>query len=145
MVKLWSSKPSLWVRFPFPLFDPIMVFLKNFFNSLFSIFYQNRNILNVFGVFTGWLFHLLFLTKNNNINNINISRFEVEKNILTGNIFLYLLDVVVVFYNQYKHNDNIGKKVFNFKVKNLNNNNFYHFNNTTINNTQTFLYGLRSV
>ena len=143
MEKLWSSKPSLWVRFPFPLFVLMMVFLKFFFNFFFSIFYQNRNILNVFVLLINWVFYLLIITKNKNTNVINFNRFEFEKNIFVKNVFFYFLDVFVIFFTKY-NGYSTGSKVFTFKIKNLNNNKFYLFNNTLC-NSQIFLYGLRSI
>ena len=122
-----------------------MVFLKNFFNSLFSIFYQNRNILYIFSVFTSWLLYLLVLVKPNNVVNININRFELEKNIFKKNIFLYFLDLIVLFYNECNCACGADKNINSFKIKTLNNNKFYFFNNILANNTQLFLYGLRSV
>ena len=142
MVKLWSSKPSLWVRFPFPLFDLIMVFLKFFFNFFFSIFFQNRNFLNVFVVFINWLICLLSITKNSNILNTNLIKFEIEKNIFNKSIFFYFLDILVVIFMQY-NKYMLGNRVFSFKIQNLNNNKFYLFNST--NNQYILLYGLRSI
>ena len=145
MVKLWSSKPSLWVRFPFPLFVLIMIFLNFFFNPLFSIFYQNRNIINIFIVLTGWFFNLLVITKENNLVISGVSKFELEKNIFNKSIFFYFLDFIFLLYISFKQHGGVDKKMFKFKIKGLNNNNFYLFNNTVVNNTQTVLFGLRSV
>jgi hypothetical protein len=123
-----------------------MVFLKFFFNFFFSIFYQNRNFLNVFVLFMGWFINLLSITNGSNTKNINFIRFELEKDIFTKNIFFYFLDILVIFFTKCGVY-NTGNKVFSFKIKNLKNNKFYFFNNnvSNINNNQVFLYGLRSI
>ena len=143
MVKLWSSKPSLWVRFPFPLFVPIMVFLKFFFNFFSSIFYQNRNILGVFFTIINWFLNIMYLNKNIILTNNNLVKFSVEKSLFLYNLCFYLLDTFYINYNQCNYNK--FSKLFSFKLISLNNNKFYTFNNTVINNYQIFLYGLRSV
>jgi hypothetical protein len=122
-----------------------MIFLNFFFKPLFSIFYQNRNILNIFIVFISWFLNLLVITRNNNLVISGVSKFELEKNIFSKNIFLYFLDFIFLLYSGFKYYGGVDKKKFNFKVKNLNNNNFYLFNNTIVNNTQTVLFGLRSI
>jgi len=124
------------------LFVLIMLFLKNFFYSAYSILYQNRNILYVFSVFTNWIFFLLKLNNHNNTKNININRFELEKHIYKKSLYFYFLDFLILYYSKLS---NINNKVFNFKLVGLNNNKFYMFNNSGLNNTQLFLYGLRSV
>lgn len=143
MVKLWSSKPSLWVRFPFPLFDPIMVFFNFFFNFFTSVFYQNKIILNVFFVFIGWFLNLVCVCKNNIFIKNNLVRFETEKGLFLFNIYFYILDTLHMYYTQFKCYKYNSKLVF-FKTNGLNNNKFYLFNNIFVNNSQIFLYGLRS-
>ena len=144
MVKLWSSKPSLWVRFPFPLFDPIMVFFNFFFNFFTSVFYQNKIILNVFFVFIGWFLNLVCVYKNNIFLKNNLVKFETEKGLFLFNIYFYILDILHMYYTQFKCYKYNSKLVF-FKTNSLNNNKFYVFNNIFVNNSQIFLYGLRSV
>ena len=142
MVKLWSSKPSLWVRFPFPLFVLIMLFFKKFFYAIWFTFYQNKNILYIFSIFINWVFYLFKLLKHNNIKNININRFELEKSIYKKNIYFYILDLLFLFYNSFNFTKN---KTFDFKINSLNNNKFYIFNNLNLNNSQLFLYGVKSI
>ena len=144
MVKLWSSKPSLWVRFPFPLFDPIMVFFNFFFNFFTSVFYQNKIILNVFFVFIGWFLNLVCVYKNNIFLKNNLVKFETEKGLFLFNIYFYILDILHMYYTQFKCYKYNSKLVF-FKTNSLNNNKFYVFNNIFVNNSQIFLYGLRSI
>jgi hypothetical protein len=110
---------------------------------MYLIFYQNKNVLYIFNVFIGWIFFILLLPKHNNLLTTNISRFELEKHIIKTNIFLYVVDFLILLYNN--KNTNIGENVFNFKIIGLNNNKFYINNNTNIKNTQIFLYGFRSI
>ena len=142
MVKLWSSKPSLWVRFPFPLFVLIVLFLNFFLNSLFSIFNQNKNIVGVFMVLFSWFFNLLLLS-NTSKKTIMFKRFELEKFLFNKCSYMYILDVFILFYARYYKQQNIN--LFGFKLKNLNNGNFYTSNNVLYDNTQTMLYGIRSI
>jgi hypothetical protein len=120
-----------------------MLFLKNFFYSAYSVFYQNKNILYTFNVFIGWVLFILQLPKHNNLKTLNISRFELEKHIIKTNIFFYIVDFLILYY--INKNTNVGIKTFGFKISGVNNNKFYMYNNTSVNNNQLFLYGLRSI
>ena len=142
MVKLWSSKPSLWVRFPFPLFVLIMVFLNFFYKSLFPIFTQNKNIVNIFSIIINWFIYLLLLPLGKNkINTLNI--FEMEKTVFNFCFYINILDIFIIFFSRLNNQKNVN--FFKFKVDGLNNNGFYFFNNMVVmKNTQLLLYGLRS-
>ena len=55
MVKLWSSKPSLWVRIPFPLSALLMRLLNNFFKFSRKVIEQNKQLNILIFLFIDWL------------------------------------------------------------------------------------------
>ncbi len=151
MVKLRSSKPSLWVRIPLPLYALLVWSLLYKFFSLFrNIFNQNTYISSLFFLILNWFLLVFRVNKVNDLSSEgDIAQLEFFKKLASRGVFLYFLDYLFIYFlSSYL---NIKKKVkqstFNFKLVQLNNNNFYRFNNRyTLNSTiQTYLYGLRSV
>ena len=146
MVKLWSSKPSLWVRFPFPLFVPIMsVFFQNISIFLSTVFNHNKTISKIIFVFVNWCFYFFYIKKVVFDAPIFV-KFEKEKFLLGLNFFLYMVDVFSIFFLYVVSKTKSTKKLSttDFKIRLVNNNTFYFFNNTGLLD-KTYLYGLKSI
>jgi hypothetical protein len=64
-------------------------------------------------------------------------------------LFWYIFDIAVVYFfsKSFLLNSKFNHFSFDIKLKQINNNNFYQFNNNVnlSSLTQTYLYGLRSV
>ncbi len=151
MVKLRSSKPSLWVRIPLPLYALLVWSLLYKFFSLFrNIFNQNTYISTLVFLILNWL---LLVFKVNNVNDTSLSKdivqLELYKKLVFKGFFWFLLDILFTYsfsvYLNFK--GKVKQSTFSFKLIQLDNNNFYKFNNlNTVNSTtQTYLYGLRSI
>ena len=147
MAKLWSSKPSLWVRFPFPLCVLIMwVLCQNFLKLLSNTSYQNKRLLFIICLFFNWASTLL-CANNLKYLKLRISRLEIEKNIYTKSVFINFVDVLT-YYQQLSILNRFTlseSDIMSAKVQTLNNNRFYVFNNNQMSTVQLYLYGLRSV
>ena len=63
MVKLWSSKPSLWVRIPLPLSALLMRLLNNFFKFLRKVIEQNKQLSSLIFLFINWLLIIFKISK----------------------------------------------------------------------------------
>ena len=152
MVKLRSSKPLLWVRIPFPLYVLLMwSLICNFYFFTFKVFNQNNQFNRLVFVLLNWLFNGFKLSKlDEKLSDSNILYSKWEKNVLSNNIYISVLDYILVLFFSYTSSflNKIKKtNLITNKLVQLNNNGFYIFNNKSeINNQkQLYLYGLRSV
>ncbi len=164
MVKLQSSKLSLWVRFPLPLlallvgslwfkftqviFSFIGYLWIKFYKYLSDVIRCDKKINIIISSFLNWFVLYIFFVKNNNSDR-NIRYNEWEKKILFNGFFFYFLDLLLIFYKSisFKFGFKSNQYSFFFKKKQIQNNNFYVFNNVTTNTTnfQSFFYGLTSL
>lgn len=153
MVKLQSSKLSLWVRIPLPLFvTPFMWrFIINIFFFLKNVFLQNRRLFMLLSLLLDWLiatFKVDILDAEGSDD--EFLRTESSRYILFKGLYWSLID----FFFLYITSKNFSLYVRNNttlyttkKADQLSNNNFLRFNNSTTvkNNKQLFLYGLQSL
>lgn len=150
MVKLRSSKPSLWVRIPLPLFVQLVWSLGNrFFSFLYNTFQQNTHTSTLIFLILDWFLVSLRISKSNDDSDSDLYYFEWEKKILSKGLLLSLIDFFsfYLFSISFKMNKKLNQYGFDVKLKQINNNNFYTFNNNfdVKSTTQTYMFGLRSV
>lgn len=147
MVKLWSSKPLLWVRIPLPLYALLVGFLYSFcLNSLVIVSTETRNlIISCTSTCKYVLFRLSFLEFN---LNKSILHFNFEKNIFLWT-FYSVLDAVYLYVigtiSGVKNNTTQTNQL-DGKLKSLNLNQFYKLDKTKKNTTQQlYIYGIVSI
>ena len=147
MVKLRSSKPSLWVRIPLPLYALLMSWFRLFFQKIVQ---QNKQINHLFFLIFDW-FLVVFKIPNQNHSKSDLSVLNTtkEKYLLNGGYFFLLFDFMYLYlfsiFNSLSNYKNIA--ITSDKIQQLNNNKFYSFNNskTLLSTQQLFLYGCKSV
>ena len=151
MVKLWSSKPSLWVRIPLPLSALLMRLLNNFFKFSRKVIEQNKQLNILIFLFIDWLLITFKISKleKKKIDNAVIYQ-EWEKKLLSRGIFWYYIDYILLFtlstcLDFKKNFKNVP--LSDIKNKQLTNNGFYLFNNPTniFSTTHLYMYGLKSL
>ena len=98
MVKLWSSKPSLWVRIPLPLSALLMRLLNNFFKFSRKVIEQNKQLNILIFLFIDWLLITFKISKleKKKIDNAVVYQ-EWEKKLLSRGIFWYYIDYILLF------------------------------------------------
>lgn len=151
MVKLRSSKPSLWVRIPLPLLALLMwSLLYKFFSVLRNIINQNTYLNTLILLILNWFLVIFRVNKVNGVSSHEgITQFEFYKMLAFKGVFWYFLDLFYFYFLSLYLN--LKRKTresnFNFKLSQLDNNSFYMFNNVYGVNSalQTSLFGLRSI
>lgn len=151
MVKLWSSKPSLWVRIPLPLSALLMRLLNNFFKFSRKVIEQNKQLNILIFLFIDWLLITFKISKleKKKIDNAVVYQ-EWEKKLLSRGIFWYYIDYILLFtlstcLDFKKNFKNVP--LSDIKNKQLTNNGFYLFNNPNniFSTTHLYMYGLKSL
>jgi hypothetical protein len=115
-----------------------------------NIFNQNTYLSTLIFLILNWFLVVFKVTKVNETNSYkDFVQFELYKKLAFKGLFWYFLDLFYfyIFSFCFSFLKKSKQSNFNFKLTQLNNNNFYKFNNnnTLLSTTQTFLYGLRSV
>ena len=145
MVELQSSKLSVWVRIPLPLYVLFMRLLGNFISFLVRLFYQNKTIIDLLFLVINWLLLVLKISKKNNKNKV-INWINWEQNTIYGGFFWIFLDnLFLLFFSKnfnFIKNSKI-KHIINDKSKQFNND-IYKFNNS-VNYHQSYLSGFKSM
>jgi len=126
--------------------------LVNKFSSfLYNTFQQNSYISTLVFLILDWFLVTLRITKFNESSNSDLDfyYYEWEKKIICNGFFWSFVDYFsfYLFSLSYRFNQKLNHSDFSIKLKQINNNTFYAFNNkvSVQSTTQTFLYGLRSV
>ena len=153
MVKLQSSKLSLWVRIPLPLFYTLLMrlFTRNFLSALKNIFLQNKQVFGLVAVLLDWLSTALRVEDlGSEKSDTEFLRIEDYKLTLCKGLYWSLIDFMLVYLlsNRFFYkNQNSVNFFITKKTGQLYNNKFLLFNNndTTLGNRQLFLYGLQSI
>ena len=147
MVKLRSSKPSLWVRIPLSLssiMSSFVLFLQKF-------FLYNRSIGSLVFLILEWLFVVLKITRlEKKESDLEVVDVKWEKTILNKNPLFFFIDTVYLYlysmnFNFFKNTNHVF--FMESKIQQLNTGGFYSFSNrfNLFSVTQLSLYGLRSI
>ncbi len=120
------------------------------FSFLRKIFEQNLYISTLIFLILDWLLVSLRVTKVNNVNSdSDLYYLEWEKKLMFRGLFWLFLDFISLYMlsTGLKFNKKLNQFSFDIKLQQINNNNFYSFNNNVTTNSlsQTYLYGLRSI
>ncbi len=151
MVKLRSSKPSLWVRLPLPLYALLVWSLScKTLSSIKKILEQNLYIGTLIFLFLDWFLITFKVSKVNDVSSdSDLYYLEWEKKLIFTGIFWVIIDYIsfYLFSKTLVRNNKLNHFSFNIKLQQINNRLFYVFSNKTdtISISQTYLYGLRSV
>ena len=127
-----------------------MRLLNNFFKFLRKVIEQNKQINTLIFLFVNWLTIVFKISKKEKKKDTDVVSLDWEKNTLVQGIMWVYLDYVLLYTTSsclnFKKNFR-STFVMDDKIKQLNNNNFYLFNNNvTINSIiQLYFYGLKSL
>lgn len=142
----------MWVRIPLPLLAQLVWSLGNKFSSfLYNTFQQNLYVSTLIFLVLDWFLVTFKVTKFDESSNSDLDfyYYEWEKKIICRGFFWSFVDYFsfFLFSYSYRFNQKLNHSGFNVKLKQINNNMFYSFNNSfdVKSTTQTFLYGLRSI
>ena len=147
MVKLRSSKPSLWVRIPLSLSSV----MSSFGLFLQKIVLQNQSISSLVFLTIEWLFVVLKITRlEKKESDLEVVDVKWEKTFLNKGLLLSFIDTLFLF--AFSKNFNFKKNInhvffMESKTQQLNTNGFYLFSNifNLFSITQLSLYGMRSI
>jgi hypothetical protein len=119
--------------------------LKSFFRKIIE---QNKQISNLVLLFLDWVLVVFRISRLDKTDaDLSVLNAVEERKILTTGIFISLIDYTYIylssFYYKGKYRSN---SLVDAKIQQLDNNNFYKFNNSfsVLSIQQLFLYGLRS-
>ena len=122
----------------------------NVYSFFLKTVYQNKSIFSLFFTFVDWVLINLRVSKlESTTSDKSTYQYEIEKSVFFGGVF-WFIDLFFLYYTSYKfsHKQNLFTGTNNIKLKQLNNGNFYNFNNnsTTLSaNLQTVFLGLVSI
>ena len=153
MVKLQSSKLSLWVRIPLPLF--YILFMRSFTHSLLYffkvVFLQNKQVYSLCFILLNW-FLVTFCVSTLVVEESNTDFLKIENSKITLHKGLHwvIIDILLLYFlsNRFFYKNQNGVNAFTLKkTEQLLNNKFLLSNSTAtaVNNKQIFLYGLQSM
>lgn len=124
-----------------------MLSFRSFFKKIIE---QNKQINNLILLILDWLLVVFRISKLDKSDaDLSVLNTNKEKQLLTTGFFVVFVDYIYLYLSSiYLYISNYrNTPIVNVKTQQLDNNNFYKFNNVTnIHSTQQlFLYGLRSV
>ena len=124
-----------------------MLSFRSFFKKIIE---QNKQINNLILLILDWLLVVFKISKLDKSDaDLSVLNTNKEKQLLTTGFFVVFVDYIYLYLSSvYLYISNYrNTPIINVKTQQLDNNNFYRFNNVTnIQSTQQlFLYGLRSI
>ena len=123
-------------------------FYSNTYNFILKLVQQNKYLFNFVFLFLDWFLVNLKVSKLHFVDSDKSSNsYSLEKNLFVS-FYYYIIDFILLYF--YKNLFSVGSSSLNqvVKIKQLNNNNFYTFNNPSesFNSfNQSMYFGLKSI